>query len=67
MQGLDTEELAATEDEKEVEAGAPPWGRFKRAIEQLNRKAPRNTEYKVFFLARHGEGFHVSPSRRIVF
>jgi len=34
------------------------WRTFQRAIEQLNDDADAHTEYKVFYLARHGEGVH---------
>ncbi|KAL0639306.1 putative phosphoglycerate mutase pmu1 [Maublancomyces gigas] len=35
-----------------------PWKKFKEAIEKLNKKSPKNTAYKVLYLARHGEGYH---------
>jgi len=37
----------------------PPWRKFKSVIKSLNKNAPKNTQYKVFFIARHGQGFHV--------
>jgi len=38
------------------------WGRFRKAISRLNDQAPRNTVYKVLYLARHGQGAHVCSS-----
>ena len=37
----------------------PKWGKFQEAINKLNREAPKNVGYKVLFLARHGQGYHV--------
>ncbi|KAI5811654.1 phosphoglycerate mutase [Peziza echinospora] len=37
---------------------SPPWKKFKSVIKSLNKNAPKNTQYKVFFIARHGQGFH---------
>ncbi|BGP36724.1 putative phosphoglycerate mutase pmu1 [Rhodotorula kratochvilovae] len=34
------------------------WRSFRRAIQRLNDEADKHTAYKVFFLARHGEGWH---------
>ncbi|KAJ5329445.1 hypothetical protein N7452_009835 [Penicillium brevicompactum] len=34
------------------------WERFYRQVSQLNEDAPKNVEYKVLFLGRHGEGWH---------
>ncbi|KAG6335892.1 hypothetical protein ID866_3201, partial [Astraeus odoratus] len=34
------------------------WSKFKASIQQLNVDAPSDVQYKVFFLARHGEGYH---------
>lgn len=34
------------------------WQRFKHQITQLNRKAPRGTEYKLLYMGRHGDGYH---------
>lgn len=37
----------------------PQWQHFHLEILKLNRHAPTNVVYKVFFLGRHGEGYHV--------
>ncbi|KAG1868109.1 phosphoglycerate mutase [Suillus tomentosus] len=34
------------------------WRTFKQRIDQLNTSSPVSTQYKVFFVGRHGEGFH---------
>lgn len=34
------------------------WQRFRRQITQLNREAPRGTEYKLLYMGRHGDGYH---------
>jgi len=34
------------------------WTKFKSEISTLNLEAPSGTLYKVFFLGRHGEGYH---------
>lgn len=34
------------------------WQRLAHYISTLNRKAPRNERYTLFFMGRHGEGFH---------
>ena len=34
------------------------WQRFKRQVGQLNREAPRGTEYKLLYMGRHGDGYH---------
>ncbi|KAI8628455.1 phosphoglycerate mutase-like protein [Xylariaceae sp. FL1651] len=34
------------------------WQRFEHYVNTLNRNCDRNTQYKVLFLARHGEGYH---------
>ena len=34
------------------------WQRFEHQVVQLNRDAPRNTQYKLLFLGRHGDGYH---------
>jgi broad specificity phosphatase PhoE len=34
------------------------WQRFAAQVAALNAAAPPNTEYKVFYLGRHGEGYH---------
>ncbi|KAJ5587664.1 uncharacterized protein N7459_003429 [Penicillium hispanicum] len=35
-----------------------PWERFYHQVQQLNVNSPKNVEYKVLFLGRHGEGWH---------
>lgn len=54
-------------DQDDDRRGAP-WKEFEQAIEKLNRRSPKNTAYKVLYLARHGEGFHVSliPRQRLL-
>jgi broad specificity phosphatase PhoE len=34
------------------------WKTFKQKINRLNTSSPAGTQYKVFFVGRHGEGFH---------
>ncbi|KAG1792115.1 phosphoglycerate mutase [Suillus subaureus] len=34
------------------------WKTFRQKIDQLNTSSPAGTQYKVFFVGRHGEGFH---------
>ncbi|KAG0697290.1 histidine phosphatase superfamily [Suillus ampliporus] len=34
------------------------WKTFRQTIDQLNTSSPADTQYKVFFVGRHGEGFH---------
>ncbi|KAI0969560.1 phosphoglycerate mutase-like protein [Xylaria arbuscula] len=34
------------------------WQRFENYVKTLNQEANQNTQYKVLFLARHGEGLH---------
>ncbi|EIW59094.1 phosphoglycerate mutase-like protein [Trametes versicolor FP-101664 SS1] len=34
------------------------WGKFAKHIQDLNDAAPEGTRYKVFFLVRHGQGYH---------
>ncbi|KIM58756.1 hypothetical protein SCLCIDRAFT_16671 [Scleroderma citrinum Foug A] len=34
------------------------WTKFKDSIQQLNEDATTTVQYKVFFLGRHGEGYH---------
>ncbi|KAF8468813.1 phosphoglycerate mutase family protein [Kalaharituber pfeilii] len=36
----------------------PRWREFIQAIKKLNKMTPDNVQYKVLFLARHGQGFH---------
>jgi len=34
------------------------WERFEHYVQHLNRADPDNVRYKVFYIARHGEGVH---------
>jgi hypothetical protein len=34
------------------------WQRFAAQVAALNAAAPANTEYKVLYMGRHGEGYH---------
>ncbi|EKM51431.1 uncharacterized protein PHACADRAFT_200260 [Phanerochaete carnosa HHB-10118-sp] len=34
------------------------WVAFKAKIDELNARAPEGTAYKVFWLGRHGQGYH---------
>ncbi|BCS25805.1 uncharacterized protein APUU_50516S [Aspergillus puulaauensis] len=34
------------------------WERFHRQLEYLNTNSPKHVGYKLFFLGRHGEGWH---------
>ena len=34
------------------------WQRFEHQVYQLNRQAPRGTEYKLLYMGRHGDGYH---------
>ncbi|GAA6061935.1 hypothetical protein JCM10212_001503 [Sporobolomyces blumeae] len=34
------------------------WSRFQVEIDRLNAEADRHTAYKVFYVARHGQGWH---------
>ncbi|CAN9255093.1 unnamed protein product [Alternaria alternata] len=37
---------------------ATQWQRLAHYLSTLNKKAPRNERYTLFFMGRHGEGFH---------
>lgn len=41
-----------------IDDGPDRWAKFKESIQQLNENAPTTVQYKVFFLGRHGEGYH---------
>ncbi|GAA5923036.1 putative phosphomutase [Sporobolomyces koalae] len=41
-----------------VDSSHERWSRFQAAIDQLNERSDKHTAYKVFFLARHGQGWH---------
>lgn len=34
------------------------WQKFEKQVEALNNNAPEDTTYKLFWLGRHGEGYH---------
>lgn len=34
------------------------WEKFTQIIDRLNTSSPADTQYKVLFVGRHGEGFH---------
>ncbi|KAF8244468.1 phosphoglycerate mutase-like protein [Wilcoxina mikolae CBS 423.85] len=34
------------------------WGKFRSSIDALNCDAPEGTNYRVLYLARHGQGYH---------
>ncbi|KAI6034576.1 histidine phosphatase superfamily [Pisolithus microcarpus] len=34
------------------------WSKLMASIQQLNADAPSHVQYKLFFLGRHGEGYH---------
>ncbi|KAL7268957.1 putative phosphoglycerate mutase pmu1 [Rhizina undulata] len=55
---LDLEPRLGTGEEEEGDVKKAPWRRFEKAIGELNRHAPKNTAYKVLYLARHGQGYH---------
>jgi len=38
--------------------GLTQWQQFEREILRLQQEAPRNVEYKLLWIARHGEGWH---------
>lgn len=40
------------------------WDRFIERIDRLNREADARTAYKVFFVGRHGEGWHNVGERK---
>lgn len=37
---------------------ATQWERFAHYVASLNREAPKNVEYKLLYMGRHGEGWH---------
>ncbi|KAL4879563.1 histidine phosphatase superfamily [Aspergillus karnatakaensis] len=39
-------------------SGLSQWERFHRQLEYLNANSPKSTSYKLFFMGRHGEGWH---------
>ncbi|TGJ80598.1 hypothetical protein E0Z10_g8157 [Xylaria hypoxylon] len=47
-----------TDKEFDRQVKKTQWQRFEHYVDTLNRNADKNTQYKVLFLARHGEGYH---------
>ncbi|KAI0503421.1 phosphoglycerate mutase-like protein [Xylaria bambusicola] len=47
-----------TDKEFDPNSKKTQWQRFEHYVDTLNRKAEKNTQYKVLFMARHGEGYH---------
>lgn len=41
-----------------IDGSPQSWYKFIASIQQLNIEAPSHVQYKVFFLGRHGEGYH---------
>lgn len=44
----------------ESDSGLTQWQRFAKVVASLNHKAPKNVDYKLIFMGRHGEGYHNS-------
>lgn len=38
--------------------GSTQWQKLKAHVDDLNKKSPQVSSYKLLFLARHGEGWH---------
>ncbi|KAI1387904.1 phosphoglycerate mutase-like protein [Hypoxylon trugodes] len=47
-----------TGDELDPHGAWTQWERFTHFVDTLNRDADKNTQYKVLFMGRHGEGYH---------
>ncbi|KAI1346964.1 histidine phosphatase superfamily [Xylaria sp. FL0043] len=47
-----------TDKEFDRQGKKTQWQRFEHYVETLNRDSDEGTEYKVLFMARHGEGYH---------
>lgn len=41
-----------------VDTSEERWSRFQTEIDKLNEGSDKHTSYKVFFVARHGQGWH---------
>lgn len=41
-----------------IDTSPERWHNLRKSIEELQRKAPEGVTYKVFFLGRHGQGWH---------
>ncbi|OKL61850.1 hypothetical protein UA08_02853 [Talaromyces atroroseus] len=50
------QELDARHEEEE--GGKTQWQRFEHQIRAMNIEVDPNTQYKVLYLGRHGQGFH---------
>ncbi|KAI1777183.1 phosphoglycerate mutase-like protein [Hypoxylon cercidicola] len=48
----------STDDEFDPDGEKTQWERFAYYVNTLNRDSDQNTQYKVLFMARHGEGYH---------
>ncbi|KAI2633138.1 phosphoglycerate mutase-like protein [Hypomontagnella submonticulosa] len=47
-----------TDDEFDPRGEKTQWERFAYYVNTLNRDCDKNTQYKVLFMGRHGEGYH---------
>lgn len=47
-----------TDTECESDKGRSQWQRFECKVSRLNCESASNVQYKVFFIARHGQGEH---------
>ncbi|KAK1760080.1 histidine phosphatase superfamily [Echria macrotheca] len=47
-----------TDSDFDPDGTKQPWERFAFYLSHLNQTAPPGTSYKLFYTARHGEGFH---------
>ncbi|GAA5957460.1 hypothetical protein JCM3765_001150 [Sporobolomyces pararoseus] len=41
-----------------IDTSKERWSRFQTEIDRLNEESDKHTAYKVFFVARHGQGWH---------
>ncbi|KAK8003025.1 phosphoglycerate mutase [Apiospora arundinis] len=48
----------STDSSFDPESKMTQWQRFEHYVEALNRDAGKNTQYKILYMMRHGEGFH---------
>jgi hypothetical protein len=44
--------------EGQLRTNVTQWQRFMRQIQHLNKQDPDNKQYKMFYVVRHGQGFH---------
>ncbi|TGO80070.1 hypothetical protein BELL_0015g00030 [Botrytis elliptica] len=47
-----------TDAEFDPERQKTQWERFENHVVKLNNQTPKNVQYKVLYLGRHGEGYH---------